>query len=966
MSLSALIESSEDPIWSVGLDFGILTINRAARQILEKGIGSQAPIGARPADLIEPAEAAIWNGFYERALADGSLRVEHTVPSGRTLEMTFNRIVSGDRILGISGFGKDISRRKSTERALRDAEKKYRDIFDGALEGMFQAYPDGRIRTANRSLANLLGYGSVEEMVSTVIESGRDQWLCPEERRRYLRHVEEHGSIQGFEGQLKRKDGSGIWVRLSARMVHGEDGKPGYLEGFIGDVTQKKQTEKLLLDSDERFRATFEQAAVGILHMSFEGRIMRCNKRFGEIVGRSPEEVMGMTIFQLTPPEDHALTAEMLEREVTGANDAVRFEKRYVRKDRSLTWVALTISIQRDGQGNAQHSIVLVEDINARKQAEEKLAAAQKALATSEERYRTTFQMSLDAVNINRLSDGKYLECNRAFLEITGYSRDEVIGHSSLELNIWADPVDRITLVDRLNRDSLYRNYEAQFRKKNGEILWGLMSATLIELDGVPCVLSVICDISDAKVAEREIRNLAFYDPLTHLPNRRMLLERLRQAIAAGKQSRRLQALLFVDLDDFKTLNDTLGHQTGDLLLKEVAARLSSCVRQTDAVARLGGDEFVVMLKDLSENPQEAATQAQMVGEKILNLLREPYRLAGRECLSTSSIGITVFGRKRESSSEILKQADIAMYQAKSAGRNTMHFFAPELQVAVTARATLESDLRQGIKSGQFVFWYQPLIYEGLPIGAEALVRWNHPLRRLLLPGEFIPLAEETGLIVPLGYCLLQAACQQIAAWASCKQTAHLSLAVNISALQFRQPDFVDHVLAALKDSGANPENLQLELTESTLVLNSDDVTAKMMQLKVAGVRFSLDDFGTGYSSLAYLKRLPLDQLKIDRAFVRDILEDATSRAIAQTIITLARAMDLSVIAEGVETEEQRILLNDLGCHTFQGYLFSSPLPLEEFERFCRDSLSAGMPFPLKKASQIRSDRIRTFESLAS
>ena len=306
--------------------------------------------------------------------------------------------------------------------------------------------------------------------------------------------------------------------------------------------------------------------------------------------------------------------------------------------------------------------------------------------------------------------------------------------------------------------------------------------------------------------------------------------------------------------------------------------------------------------------------------------------MEGHECLCTASIGITIFGDKTDNSSEILKQADIAMYQAKAAGRNTMRFFAPELQATVNARAALENGLRQGIKADQFVLWYQPLIYEDLIVGAEALLRWNHPRRGHLLPGEFIPLAEETGHIVSLGNWVLQSACAQLAKWACGKETAHFSVAVNISALQFRQPDFVDQVLTALDRSGANPENLQLELTESMLAHSIEEVIAKMMELKARGLRFSLDDFGTGYSSLSYLKRLPLDLLKIDRTFVRDLLEDATSRAIAQTVISLSRAMNVAVIAEGVETNEQRIVLEELGCHSFQGYLFSRPLPVEEFQ----------------------------------
>ncbi len=439
-------------------------------------------------------------------------------------------------------------------------------------------------------------------------------------------------------------------------------------------------------------------------------------------------------------------------------------------------------------------------------------------------------------------------------------------------------------------------------------------------------------ELQRLKVAHDEIRSLAFFDPLTGLANRRLLMDRLHQTLAASNRSKRKRALLFLDLDDFKTLNDTLGHHIGDLLLQAVAKRVAASIRETDTVARLGGDEFVVLLQDLSESAEDAAAQAKTIAEKILATVDQPYLLAGRECRSSSSIGITVFGDPRDSTNEVLQQADIAMYQAKAAGRNTVRFFAPALQAAVNARAVMEEDLRQAIKTSGFLLYYQPQMDRGILVGAEALVRWRHPKRGFLSPGEFIPLAEKTGLILPLGDWVLQTACRQIAAWAARKDTAHLTVAVNISARQLRSTDFVEKVLTTLHGTGANPRNLKLELTESMFVDNFEDVIAKMTELKSHGLTFSLDDFGTGYSSLAYLRRLPLDQLKIDQAFVRDILVDASSGAIAESIISLGRAMGLSVIAEGVETEEQRDFLASIGCHSFQGYLVSRPVPLEEFQ----------------------------------
>ncbi|MGA8503026.1 MAG: EAL domain-containing protein, partial [Candidatus Sulfotelmatobacter sp.] len=439
-------------------------------------------------------------------------------------------------------------------------------------------------------------------------------------------------------------------------------------------------------------------------------------------------------------------------------------------------------------------------------------------------------------------------------------------------------------------------------------------------------------ELQQLKAAHDEITNLAFFDPLTGLPNRRLLLDRLRQTLAASIRSKRKRALLFVDLDDFKTLNDTLGHHIGDLLLQEVARRIIASIRETDTVARLGGDEFVVLLQELSEAPEDAAAQAKTVAEKILATIHQPYLLDGRECRSSSSVGITVFGNPEDSTNEVLQQADIAMYQAKAAGRNTLHFFAPALQAAVNARAAMEEDLRQSIRTKDFQLYYQAQVDRGVLIGAEALLRWKHPKRGLLPPDDFIPLAEQTGLILSLGDWVLETACRQIAAWTARKETAHLTVAVNISARQLLNPDFVPNVLRTLERTGANPRSLKLELTESMFVDDLEDVIAKMTALKSHGIRFSLDDFGMGYSSLAYLRRLPLDQLKIDQEFVRDILVDASSGAIAQSIISLSKAMGLSVIAEGVETEGQRDFLARLGCHSFQGFLFSGPLPLEEFQ----------------------------------
>jgi diguanylate cyclase (GGDEF)-like protein/PAS domain S-box-containing protein len=555
------------------------------------------------------------------------------------------------------------------------------------------------------------------------------------------------------------------------------------------------------------------------------------------------------------------------------------------------------------------------------------------ALRASETRYRLAFQTSQDGVCISRVRDGVYVDANRGLLRMLGFNRNEVIGHSTHELNIWESAEARQRWFEGLLlHTSGCRTKEFRFRKKNGDLIWGLMSASVMDLDGEPCVLSFTQDISDIKAAEEEIKALAFHDSLTQLPNRLFLTERLHQVGADVGQNTQKYALLFVDLDDFKTLNDSRGHTIGDLLLQEVAHRLVACVRHSDTVARLGGDEFVVLIEELGNDIDYATIQTTGIGEKILAEIARPCVLAGERYRCTVSIGIAMFAAQHKNPDELLTQADIAMYQAKADGRNTLCFFSNDLQEEIDRRLEMKNDLHLSIEREYFQLYYQPQVDHGGLVGAEALIRWNHPARGLVSPGVFIPLAEETGLILPLGRWVLETACRQIATWGAGKATAHLALAVNVSALQLRQPDFVNLVLATLGRTGANPRNLKLELTESMLVDDAEGAIAKMAALRSQGVRFALDDFGTGYSSLSYLKRLPLDQLKIDRSFVRDVPTDADDVAITQTIVALGQAMGLPVIAEGVETEAQRDFLSGLGCQAFQGFLFGRPVPLEEFE----------------------------------
>jgi len=530
---------------------------------------------------------------------------------------------------------------------------------------------------------------------------------------------------------------------------------------------------------------------------------------------------------------------------------------------------------------------------------------------------------------------GVILRVNQMFTQTTGYTADEVVGqlphllksarhHAGFYRTMWA----------AIRRTGTWQG-ENWCRRKNGEMFPNLLNISAVRGDDgqVSHYIGAYIDITERKAAEDEIKQLAFYDTLTGLPNRRLLLDRLQQALISSARSGRRGALMFIDLDNFKTINDTLGHDAGDALLKQAASRLLACVREDDTVARLGGDEFVVMLVELSKQELEAAAQTEVIGEKILGSLGQPYPLHNNECISTPSIGVAMCSGRHRQMEELMKRADIAMYQAKDSGRNALRFFEPEMQDAINERAALEIELRHALDERHFHLYYQIQVDSARRVlGVEGLIRWMHPERGLMLPAQFIPLAEETGLILPIGLWILQTACAQLKVWQENVLTKDLVLAVNVSAKQFRQVDFAAQVLACVAQHDINPARLKLELTESMLFENSEALIATMNTLHASGMQFSLDDFGTGYSSLQYLKSLPLNQIKIDHSFVREMAVNLGDRAIVRTIIAMAQSLELGVIAEGVETEQQRQLLLDKGCTHFQGYLFGQPVPIEQFE----------------------------------
>ncbi|MBC3920787.1 EAL domain-containing protein [Undibacterium sp. CY18W] len=605
-------------------------------------------------------------------------------------------------------------------------------------------------------------------------------------------------------------------------------------------------------------------------------------------------------------------------------------EFRMRRKDGSVRWLYLDGLPEPEADGSMLWHC-FVTDITERKQAEQDMRIAACTFESQEGIFVTD-------------PDWTVLRVNQAFTRITGYHPEDLIGRRPPMHKTKQQDRDFYVQINESLTQHRYWHGELWSRRKGGEIYPQMITLTAItdNRGEVSNYIGSFTDISRHKGYEAEIRNLAFYDSLTQLPNRRLLMDRLQHLISVSNRNDSHSAILFIDLDNFKTLNDTRGHDAGDLLLIETASRLQTCVRDSDTVARLGGDEFVVVLEELSSQRDDALRQADRIAEKIRLLLSQPYQITDFEHHGSSSIGVCLFQGGDVTVKDLFKRADTAMYEAKTAGRNAVRFFDPAMQAILVVRMMLESNLRIALANRQFMLYYQVQVNsDGKLIGAEALLRWQHPDRGFISPAEFIPLAEETGLIIPIGLWVLETACAQIKQWEEQPETRNLTLAVNVSAKQFQQSDFVESLSEIVGRHQIDPTRLKIELTESTILDNVDATTEKMHQLKKLGIAFSMDDFGTGYSSLAYLQRLPLNQLKIDQSFVRDLNHDENDATIVRAIISLGVNLGLNVIAEGVETSAQRAFLIEHNCYAFQGYFFSKPLPLEGFMALLKSDRAA-------------------------
>lgn len=824
-------------------------------------------------------------------------------------------------IIAVHGAFQDITEKKKAEEELRRLTTRLTTTLESLTDAFFTVDREWRFTYVNKEAERVLRR-SREEILGKKIWNEFKEGINSEFYHGYHRAMCENCPVS-FEAYYPPLQGWG-----EARVYPTEEG----IAVYFTDISERKRAEEAIRESEERLEIVAKVTSDVICDWDIKTDTIWWGEGIHSVFGFPPQDLeKGLESWKKRiHPDDLDRISHRLQTALDERHEHWDEEYRFMRQDGSYAYVQERGIFMRDADGNTARLVCSIEDITERKQAE--LERQESEMRMRE--HAALLDKAQDAIIVCNI-DGEITFWNKGAERIFGWTAEEAIGQSKITL-LFADSAVAIQPLHAVLEEGDWRG-ELRKRRKDGGTLIVEAHWTLVrDDDGKPqSILAIDTDITQRKEAEREIERLAFFDPLTHLPNRRLLLNRLQHALATASRSRHTGGLLFLDLDNFKTLNDTLGHDKGDLLLQQVARRLESCVsRKSDTVARLGGDEFVVMLEDLNESLQEAAVQTEVVAEKILAVFNRPFNLGGYEHHTSPSIGVALFdSREEDNIDDLMKRADLAMYQAKASGRNTIRFFDPEMQTVVTARVALETDLRHGLRKHEFFLQYQlQADSAGRKIGAEALVRWQNPRRGLVSPALFIPLAEETGLILRLGQWVLQTACQQLAAWGNKPETAHLTLAVNVSARQFRHPDFVGQVLRILEETGANPRNLKLELTESLLVENVESTVTKMTALKAKGVSFSLDDFGTGYSSLSYLKRLPLDQLKIDQSFVRDVLTDANDAAIARTIVALGQTLGLDVIAEGVETEEQREFLAQNGCHAYQGYLFGPPLLAEQVD----------------------------------
>lgn len=802
-------------------------------------------------------------------------------------------------------FIKDISEQKVLQKNLCLAFT----AIEKSKNAFFWIGSNGDVRLANDSACHSLGY-TKDELIGKYI------WdFDPDFSQEMLEPVFDEVKLNGlatFESRHLRKDGSTFPVEVTANYFTFETEELVFCS--VLDITCRKQAERSLLLT----QFAMDHSSVAVYQLDADSRILYANAEACRTLGYTAEELRKMTV----PDIDTLYNKEEWPgywRSLSNLK-SLSFETIQKRKDGS-TFPA-EVSANYIAYDDMEYNFAFVRDISERKLVEKEIQLAA-----------TTFE-SQEAIIVTDAEEN-ILRVNQAFTKITGFSSEEVVGNKpSMFSSGFHDDKFYQVMHEKLKNEGFWQG-EVWDRHKNNHIYPKLLSISAVsDVSGnISHYVGSFLDISERKKAEDEIYNLAYYDSLSQLPNRRLMVDRLDHALAASSRNGQHGGLLYLDIDNFKHLNDTKGHHYGDLLVTQVADRLKSCLRDDDTVARFGGDEFIVMIENLGEIPDLTASHIQKVCDKIVEAFNAPFLLDGFEYYTSASIGMTMFHGRESDRKALLTQADMAMYEAKKAGRNTRRFFDPVMQQTLDARVALEHSLLKALPNNEFKLYYQLQVdHDARPVGVEALIRWMHPERGLVPPMEFIPLAEEIRLIVPIGKWVLETACAQLKTWENTDIANALSIAINVSAYHFQQNNFVDEVRTITNRYEVSPNKLKLELTESIVLGDMQDAIVKMEQLKALGFILSMDDFGTGYSSLSYLRRLPFNQLKMDRSFIMNALENANDSFLIQMVTLMAEQFGMDVIAEGVETAEQQQHLINLGCKAFQGYFFGKPMPISELE----------------------------------
>ncbi len=816
--------------------------------------------------------------------------------------------------------------RRLARRALGESESRFRALAETATDAILTADGDGRIVFANRAAETVFGQ-PVAAIVGRPIER-----LVPGILTLAAAGPEGTPAPDRVLGQAFGVHSSGREIPLEVSIgILARDGRP-FTTVIARDVTERRNAERALRESEARKSAMIEAALDAILSLDAAGNILEFNAAAERMFGYSRSDVLGKSMAELLIP------SSLRERHRRGmahlaTGEAPIFGKTLevtaMRRDGTEFPIELTVT-RLPSEGPPVFT-GYIHDLTDRRRAES-------ALRESEELYRTLFERNLAGVFRSSL-DGRILECNDSFARIFGYASPQEALHKPA-LDFYLRPGDRKTFLARLSERRTVNNHEMCARRRDGTPVWVLENATLVEgPDGAGSLIEgTVIDITDRKRAEEQVKHLAFHDALTGLPNRLLLNDRLTIALAQSHRSRQKLAILYLDIDRFKVINDSLGHTIGDELLRRVAERLRACVREGDTVARLGGDEFVILVSRISSDG-DAATVAQ----KILAAVRLPFGVEQRDYFLTTSVGVSLYPNDGVDGETLLQNADTAMYRAKEQGRDNFQLYAPAMNARAADRLSLENRLRKALQNDELLLHYQPIVdlRNGRVRGAEALLRWQHPERGLLPPAEFISLAEVSGLISPIGRWVLETACKQARDW-QILGNPRFTVSVNLSPRQFLQTDLVSQVAAALSSSGLDAGSLDLEITESNAMENAEVTVNTLWELRRLGVGISMDDFGTGYSSLNYLKRFPIDRVKLDRSFVRDVVTNPEDAAIVRAVISMAHTLRLVVAAEGVENEDQLAFLRDHRCDEMQGFLFSPPVEPLEFQKL----LTRRQPLP--------------------